>query len=93
MACLIMEILMLLTGLFVIIRPNLQLTDRINLQGRRARIVGLFWIAPLPTAFMLGILLGALGLSPDDNMLILCLEPLLVLGAFVGSVIYARSSG
>ena len=90
MACLVMEILMFLTGLYVIIRPNLQLSDRINLQGNRARIVGLIWLAPLPTAFFLGFVLMLFGVSPEEDSVLMCLEPSLVLGSFAASLIYAR---
>jgi hypothetical protein len=90
MACLVMEVLMFLTGLYVFFRPNLQLTDRINLLGKRARIVGLIWIAPLPLAFFLGTVLTKAGIDPEQNSFLMCLEPLLVLGAFTTSLIYAR---
>ena len=96
MACTILEIIMFLGGIYLLFRPKLDLTDRIYLEGQRARIVGIMWIAPLPLAFILGVLVGVLiglGAVPEDaNWIVSCAETLLVIGVFIGSFVYARKT-
>jgi hypothetical protein len=96
MACLLLEILMLFSGLYLLFRPNVQLTDRLYLEGQRARIVGIIWILPLPLIIVTGLAIGmlqVLEIFPAElPTLFSCLEPLIVLAALIGSVIYASRS-
>ena len=96
MACLIIEILMLLTGLYVLIKGKFDLTDRFYLHGWRARVAGLLWIAPLPLAFLVSLVAGVLigiGILPGSVAIYIpYVEPLLAVAAFIGSIIFAYAA-
>jgi hypothetical protein len=55
---LILEIPMLIGGLYALIAGKLTPSKGLRLQGRRARIIGLFLIAPLPLTLISGLVLG-----------------------------------
>ncbi len=96
MACLVIEIIMILGGLYALIKAKLNLTDRFYLEGWRARVVGLIWIAPLPVTFLIGLAAGLLivvGVFPRSVMdYVRWVEPLAVIGAVVGSIIFASAT-
>ncbi len=96
MACLVVEILMILGGLYAFIKARLSLTDRFYLEGWRARVVGLFWMAPLPVAFLAGLAGGvliAIGILPQSaKVYIAFIEPVMVIGAIIGSLVFAYAT-
>ncbi len=96
MACLVVEILMILGGLYAFIKARLSLTDRFYLEGWRARVVGLFWIAPLPVAFLVALaggILIAMGVLPQSaKAYITFVEPVVVIGAIIGSLVFAYAT-
>jgi hypothetical protein len=93
MCILIAEILMLVGGLYALIAGKVRLTRNMYLEGWRARVAGLFLIAPLPLAFLAGLLIGLLmgmgALPASAESVVGIVELLLVLGALVGAVIFA----
>lgn len=93
MCILIAEILMLVGGLYALIAGKVRLTRNMYLEGWRARVAGLFLIAPLPLAFLAGLLVGLLmgmgALPASAGSVVGIVELLLVLGALVGAVIFA----
>ena len=93
MCLLIVELLLLAGGLYALIVGRVKLTKNLYLEGWRARIAGLFLVAPLPLAFATGILIGVLlgaGILPASaEQYLICIDPLLVLGALAGAVIFA----
>jgi len=60
MCTLIAEILMLIGGLYALIAGKVKLTKNLRLDGWRARVAGLILVAPMPLAFLIGILLALL---------------------------------
>jgi hypothetical protein len=60
MCLLIAELIMLAGGLYALIKGRLKLTGSLTLEGRRARIAGLFLISPIPLALAIGFLMGFL---------------------------------
>jgi hypothetical protein len=92
MLCLSVEILMAIVGLYALVTGKL--TDKIDLTRRQARIVGLFLIAPIPLAIVVGTTIGfyvGLGVLPESTLSAIgVIEMLLVLGALAGAVIYAN---
>jgi uncharacterized membrane protein YedE/YeeE len=93
MCILIAEILMLVGGLYALIAGKVRLTKNMVLKGWRARVAGLFLIAPLPLALLAGLLIGLLmgmgALPASAESAAGIVELLLVLGALVGAVIFA----
>jgi uncharacterized membrane protein YedE/YeeE len=93
MCILIAEILMLVGGLYALIAGKVRLTKNMYLEGWRARVAGLFLIAPLPLALLAGLLIGLLmgmgALPASAESAAGIVELLLVLGALVGAVIFA----
>ena len=93
MCMLIAEIVMLVGGLYALIAGRVRLTKNMYLQGYRARVAGLFLAAPLPLAFLAGLLIamlvgaGALPASAESAAVIV--ELLLVFGGLVGAVVFA----
>jgi hypothetical protein len=93
MCLLVAEILMLIGGLYALIVGRIKLTNSLNLTGWRARVAGLFLVAPFPIALLIGFLmgvligLGALPASALNSSGIL--ELLLVVGCLIGVVIFA----
>ncbi len=96
MACMIIEIIMILGGLYALIAGKFNLTDRFYLQGWKARIVGLLWMSPLPITFVIGLAAGifiALGVFPRSVIdYVRWVEPVAVVGAVVGSLVFAYAS-
>jgi hypothetical protein len=96
MACLVVEIMMIFSGLYTLVTAKLNLTDRVHLQGWRARVVGLLWIAPLPVTFVIGLVAGvmmSIGIIPRSaTTYISCIEPLMVIGVIIISLIIAFTS-
>lgn len=97
MCLLILEILMLIAGLYALIAGKVTLSKGLQLQGTRARIAGLFLVAPLPLALVSGVVLGILvAASGSDASSILgiatVVEVLIVLGCLAGAVIYALAT-
>lgn len=93
MCMLIAEILMLVGGLYALVAGKIRLTKNMYLEGWRARVAGLFLAAPLPLAFLAGLLIalliraGALPTSAESAAVIV--ELLLVTGGLVGAVVFA----
>lgn len=84
------EAIMLVMGFYALIVGKLTLTKKLVLQGRRARVAGLFLIVPLPLAFLVGFLVGA-GIIPAPGQVgAAIIEVLIVIGAFVATYIFAR---
>jgi hypothetical protein len=88
------EIVMLIGGLFGLLVGKIRLTKQVALESGRARIASLFFIAPLPIALLVQMLLsarvqaGAL-LEIDAIIVLFWVDLLLVLGALAGAVAYA----
>ena len=96
MACLIVEIMMAFSGLYALVAAKFKLTSRFHLVGWRARIVGLFWIAPFPVSFFIALVIGLLvnlGVFPESAMTYAgCIEPVVMIGAVVGSLAFAYAT-
>lgn len=92
MCTLIAEILMLIGGLYALVAGKVKLTKNLRLEGWRARVAGLILIAPLPLAFLTGLVLGALAGSGAISEEILdyagLIDMALVLLALVSVVIF-----
>ena len=90
---LIAEILMLVGGLYALVAGKIRLTKNMHLEGWRARVAGLFLIAPLPLAFLAGLLIalliGAGALPTSAQSAAVIVELLLVAGGLVGAVVFA----
>ena len=54
----IAELVMFVGGLYALIAGKVKLTKNITLEGWRARVAGLFLIAPFPIGFLIGVVLG-----------------------------------
>ena len=90
MCILIAEIIMLLGGLYALIAGKIRLTRNLRLEGGRARIAGLFLIAPLPLAFLAGVVLAVLfGADGATQGIAVAVELLLILGGLFGAVLFA----
>jgi hypothetical protein len=93
MCALVAEILMLVGGLYALIAGKVRLTRNTYLQGWRARVAGLFLVAPLPLALLAGLLVGLLigmgALPASAKSAAAIVELLLVLGGLVGAVLFA----
>jgi hypothetical protein len=93
MCVLIAEILMLVSGLYTLIAGKVRLAKKQHLEGWRARVAGLFLVAPLPLAlligFFLGLLIGMDILPASVQDYAGCLDLPLVVGGSVGAVISA----
>ncbi len=93
MCALIAEILMLVGGLYALIAGKIKLTGGMYLEGWRARIAGLFLVAPLPLGFLAGLVLGVLigiGVFPQEAFgFAVIIEFVLILGGLGGAVIFA----
>ena len=90
----IAEILMLAGGFYALIAGKFRLTRNLTLVGWRARIAGLFLLAPLPLVLVAGLFTGLLigaGVLPLSVVreYAAVVEILLVVAALVGVVIYA----
>ena len=92
MCFLIAEIVMLVGGLYALIKGKVKLTTNITLEGWRARVAGLFLISPLPLAIFIGFLVGFLvGLRaiPRSTLDYLSyLDILLILFGLLGAVVF-----
>ena len=90
---LIVEILMLVGGLYALVAGKVRLTRNMYLEGWRARVAGLFLAAPLPLAllvgFLIGLLIGAGVLPASAETAAVIVELLLVFGGLVGAVVFA----
>lgn len=92
---LIIEIVMLVIGLILLIAGKLKLGN-INLEGAKARMVGLFLVLPLVLAFLFGFLIGVLisiGVLPSSagtSGLVTIVEVILIIGGLVGAYLYAK---
>ena len=95
MCCLVVEIALLIAGLYSLItgRFNLAGTD---LEGKNARIAGLLLLAPLPAALCAGMTLGVLVavgvLSESVRSSAWVIEPLFVLIGLGAAVIFAQNA-
>jgi hypothetical protein len=92
---LLVEIGYFIWGLYVLIAGRVRLSRSLNLEGRRARVVGLIMVAPLPLAFLTGLLMGALiqaGVLPTPVVRSYgtIIEILIVAGALAGILAYTR---
>ena len=91
--CLLIEILMLVGGLYALVAGKVRLTNKMYLEGWRARVTGLFLAAPLPLAlvagFLMGLLIGAGALPASVESAAVIVEVLLVIGGLVGAVVFA----
>ncbi len=90
---LIVELLMLVGGLYALVAGKVRLTRNMYLEGRRARVAGLLLAAPLPLAllagFLIGLLIGVDALPASAETAAVIVELLLVFGGLVGAVVYA----
>ena len=90
---LIAEILMLVGGLYALVAGKVRLTRNMYLEGRRARVAGLFLAAPLPlalvVAFLIGLMIGSGVLPASAETAAVTIELLLVFGGLVGAVVFA----
>ncbi len=96
MCALIAELMMLVGGLYALFTGKLKLTKGMSLEGRRARIAGLFLASPLPLAFLAGLALGFLVqvdiLPADVTAYSVLIELGLILFGLIGAVVYARAT-
>jgi hypothetical protein len=90
MCLLIAEIIMVIGGLYAIIAGRVKLTKNMTLEGTRARVAGLFLLAPLPLALLIGFVIGFLsGGDPDASSIAVIIEMFLVVGGLLGAVLFA----
>ncbi len=93
MCILIAEIIMLLGGIYAMIAGKIKLTRNITLEGWRARVAGLFLIAPLILTIVVGFTAGILAelgvISADITAFVAVAELLFVLLGLIGVVVYA----
>jgi hypothetical protein len=91
---LIAEIGMLLYGVYTLFTGKIRFSQHINLEGRQARIVGLFLISPIPLLFVVGIFLVSLigsGILPESAANVLGIaEYILTLIGSIGAYVYGR---
>lgn len=86
------ELIMLIIGLILLITGKLN----INLEGAKARMVGLFLVLPVVLAFLIGFLIGVListGVLPSSagtSGLVTIVEVILIIGGLVGAYLYAK---
>ena len=89
----VIEMVMLLAGVWALVTAKIPSWvlggKKYEVEGRGARLAGLFLILPLPMAFTGGIVLGLLA-GNDANLYAAALEWLLVLGAGMAAVIVSR---
>lgn len=85
---------MLLYGVYTLFTGKIRFSRHINLEGRRARIVGLFLISPIPLLFIVGIFIVSLigsGILPEGAANILGIaEYILTLFGSIGAYVYGR---
>ena len=98
MLFLVLDIALFILGLKALITGSQQFgtRERDRAEGIGARIAGLCWMSPLPTAIFVGLLIGATGNAHLwQGPQLLCLEiTLTASGAALGSLVaYASSSG
>ena len=95
--CLVVEIIMLLGGLYALITGKIKLTRGADLVGWKARVVGLILISPLPLALVAGLFLGlliAVDILPASAQSIASIiEGLIVLGSLAGAAIFGLVAG
>jgi hypothetical protein len=93
MCLLIIEIIMLIGGLYALIAGRIKISAAISLEGWQARIAGIMLIAPLPLAFLIGVLISLListgALPPSVLSYASIIEILLVVVTFAAVIIYA----
>jgi hypothetical protein len=86
---------MFITGLYGLLVGRIKLTKQITLEGKRARIASLFFIAPLPIILLLIAILkpdiGAPLGSPQEKILLAtdAANPILVAVGLLGAIVYA----
>ena len=95
--CLVVEIVMLIAGLYAIIAGKVKLTKKIVLEGWQARVAGLFLAVPLPLAlvsgFLIGFLIGMGSVPSSSQWVVTVVEFLLVLAGLAGAVIFGLVVG
>ncbi len=93
MCLLVIEIIMLIGGLYALIAGRIKLSNAISLEGWPARIVGIILIVPLPLALLIGMVIGVListgALPPSVLNYASIIDILLVVGGFTAALIYA----
>jgi hypothetical protein len=93
MCLLSVEILMLVGGLYALIAGKVRLTRKTYLEGWRARVAGLFLVAPLPLALGTGLVMGLLvemgALPASAQSTAAIIELLLAIGGLAGAVLFA----
>ena len=94
MCLLIVEIGMLLGGLYALITGKLSLSKTMQLEGWRARVAGIFLAAPLPLALVIGFILGfaaGLGYLDPNNLTLFAgiIELIIVFLGLGGTVAFA----
>jgi len=96
MCMLFLEIGMFIAGLIALISGRFTLTKQNVLTGTRARIAGAILILPLPIAFGIGLLMGALagsGAIPSDTLqYAACVDIALVIAGLAGAYGYAAAT-
>lgn len=96
MCMLFLEIGMFVAGLVALIAGKLRLSKNNNLTGTRARIVGVILMLPLPLAFGIGLIIGAMAgsgaISSDILQYAACIDIGLVIAGLAGAYGYAAVS-
>ena len=92
MCILLAEIIMFGGGLYALIVGKIRLTKNVRLEGWRARVAGVILALPLPSAFLLGLVIGTLSgariLPPEALGYISIIELLLVLGGLIAAAVF-----
>ena len=96
MCLLIIEIVLLITGIIALVTGKFPLSKGVVLQGTKARIAGGILALELPLAFALGLLLGTLigfGILPSDvAKYSACIDIGLIVVCVAGSFGYAYAN-
>lgn len=95
MLLLILEIVMFGTGLYALFTgklPQVISGKKYRVEGTAARIIGAICAAPLPLAFMVGLVLGIV--AGEDLLFVgTIVEIVLVIGAAIAASLMSRSMG
>jgi len=93
MRLLVVEIAMLLVGIYALITGKLRLAYSLPLEGWRARVAGLLLAAPLPLTLLIGMLIGLVLAGSDASTSVqdttTIVEIVLVVGGLAGAVLFA----
>jgi hypothetical protein len=92
MCLFVAELIMLAGGIYALIAGKVKLTQRLSLEGRQARVAGLFLAVPFPLSllagFVLGLAMGVDGFEAAQSYAAVT-EIVLVLLGLLGAVVFA----